>query len=130
MSYEAKEWVNGELITADKLNHMEDGIASAGGGVELFVVTFSQPEFGGAVTADKTYAEIHEALQQGKAVSGILNRVNGMLIYPLHMCEDPSGIQGFCVKPCFENGAVTKFEVKAVGILPNGDIYISDGEKQ
>ena len=129
MSYEAKEWVNGELITADKLNHMEDGIASAGG-VEPFVVTFSQSEFGGAVTADKTYAEIHEALQQGKVVSGILNRVNGMLIYPLDMCEEPSGIQGFCVKPYFENGAVTKFEVKAVSILPNGDIYVSDYEKQ
>ena len=130
MSYEKQTWACGDTITADKLNHMEDGIANAGGGVEPFVVTFSQPEFGGAVTADKTYAEIHEALQQGKAVSGILNRVNGMLIYPLDMCEDPSGIQGFCVKPYFENGAVTKFEVKAVSISPNGDIYVSDYEKQ
>jgi hypothetical protein len=130
MTYTPTEWKNGDVITAEKLNKLEDGVASAGGGVEPFVVTFSQPEFGGAVTADKTYTEIHEALQQGKVVSGILNRVNGMFIYPLHMCEEPGGIQGFCVKPYFENGAVTKFEVKTVSILPNGDIYISDCEKQ
>lgn len=32
MAYEKQTWVCGETITADKLNHMEDGIAEASGG--------------------------------------------------------------------------------------------------
>lgn len=32
MAYEKQTWVCGETITADKLNHMEDGIAQASGG--------------------------------------------------------------------------------------------------
>lgn len=31
MSYEKQTWETGEVITADKLNHMEDGIENAGG---------------------------------------------------------------------------------------------------
>lgn len=31
MSYEKQTWKNGETITAEKLNHIEDGIASIGG---------------------------------------------------------------------------------------------------
>lgn len=33
MSYEKQTWTNGDVITAEKLNHMEDGIAGAGGGI-------------------------------------------------------------------------------------------------
>lgn len=35
MAYEKQTWECGETITADKLNHMEEGISSAnsGGGV-------------------------------------------------------------------------------------------------
>ena len=32
MSYEKKTWTNGEVITAEKLNHIEDGIANANDG--------------------------------------------------------------------------------------------------
>lgn len=32
MAYEPKTWVCGETITAEALNHMEQGIANAGGG--------------------------------------------------------------------------------------------------
>lgn len=31
MAYEKHEWVCGETITAEALNHMEDGIAEGGG---------------------------------------------------------------------------------------------------
>ena len=31
MSYEKQTWVVGETITAEKLNHMEDGIAEING---------------------------------------------------------------------------------------------------
>lgn len=32
MAYEKQTWTTGEVITQEKLNHMEDGIANAGGG--------------------------------------------------------------------------------------------------
>lgn len=31
MSYEKQTWKCGDSITAEKLNHMEDGIANSGG---------------------------------------------------------------------------------------------------
>ena len=31
MSYTKQTWVDGDLITAEKLNHIEDGIANSGG---------------------------------------------------------------------------------------------------
>lgn len=44
--YEKHNWVNGEVITEDKLNHMEDGI-STGGGIYTYVEV---PLFDGEVT--------------------------------------------------------------------------------
>ena len=32
MSYEKQTWQNGDIITAEKLNHMEDGIGESGAG--------------------------------------------------------------------------------------------------
>ena len=54
MSYTKQTWNTGDVITAQKLNHMEDGIESVGG---LFVVHITQND-GGEYVADKTYAEI------------------------------------------------------------------------
>lgn len=33
MAYSKQTWTNGDVITAEKLNHMEDGIAAGGGAV-------------------------------------------------------------------------------------------------
>ena len=38
MSYEKQTWHNGDTITEQKLNHMEDGIANAGGGGGVFTI--------------------------------------------------------------------------------------------
>lgn len=64
MSYEQQNWVTGHRITAEKLNHMEDGIASAnsGGGTEPLIVH----DNGG--TLDKTWQEIHDAFVSGQNV--------------------------------------------------------------
>lgn len=40
MAYEKNIWANGDTITAEKLNHMEDGIAEGGsGGGFVFITT-------------------------------------------------------------------------------------------
>ena len=38
MAYEKNTWVTGDIITEEKLNHMEDGIAGAGGSDYLFEI--------------------------------------------------------------------------------------------
>lgn len=67
MSYTPTEWKTGDVITADKLNNMEGGIAGAGG---LFVINATNPPSGQNPSTtpelDKTYSEIKTAIQQGK----------------------------------------------------------------
>ena len=60
MAYEKQTWVTGEVITKEKLNHMEDGIANSGG------ILFLSEDGGG--TLDKTWNEINTALRNGQLV--------------------------------------------------------------
>lgn len=63
MSYTKQTWANGDVITAEKLNHIEDGIADSGGG-GAFVCTGT----GSPLELNKTYAEIKAALDAGKVI--------------------------------------------------------------
>ena len=59
MSYTKHTWVNGEIVTAAKMNNIETGIEEASSGGGAFVVT----DTGG--TLDKTWQEIHDAMMNG-----------------------------------------------------------------
>lgn len=71
MAYDRYTWVDGELITAEKLNHIEEGIAESGGcdcGFEctetteqLFSETVTTAERGEGAMALLTYSEPIEA---------------------------------------------------------------------
>lgn len=61
MAYEKQTWTTGEVITQEKLNHMEDGIANAGGGALIVNATTTTSESGTITTLDKTWQEIHDA---------------------------------------------------------------------
>ena len=70
MSYEKQTWATGDVISANKLNHMEDGITSGG----AFYVTFNgdnpattEGEFTN-VTADHTLEEAVAAYNAGQPV--------------------------------------------------------------
>lgn len=56
MSYTKQTWETGDVITDDKLNHMEDGIATGGG-----VLVVNGTIDGNTMTLDKTWQEIHDA---------------------------------------------------------------------
>ena len=73
MSYEKQTWANGDVITAEKLNHIEDGVASASG--EEYVVTFTEisGSSGGAFTSDKTATEAKAAYDAGQKVVGVIS---------------------------------------------------------
>ena len=66
MAYTPTVWKTGDVITAEKLNKAEQGIAAASDAV--FYVTFTYDELTETTTADKTMAEIEEAISAGKAV--------------------------------------------------------------
>lgn len=57
MSYTPHEWQNDELITAAKLNNIEEGIAEGGGGAVIITDNGTQ--------LDKTYAEIYNLVNSG-----------------------------------------------------------------
>lgn len=60
MAYEKQTWTNGDLITAEKLNHIEDGITQ--GGALTVIETVTEDSHGNEVrTLDKTYNEIASA---------------------------------------------------------------------
>ena len=67
MSYTPTEWKTGDVITAEKLNNMESGIA---GGQELFIIhatgIATVPGTPTTPVLDKTHEEITNAIQNGK----------------------------------------------------------------
>lgn len=84
MAYEKQTWKCGETITADKLNHMEDGIANSGGGtLEPLILRESSAD-----TLDTTFGEIKEAFNSGRPIF-FANRVespvgNGTQYAPMY----------------------------------------------
>lgn len=88
MSYDKQTWTSGEVITATKLNHMEDGIAGAGGGTSGLVTDTSG-------TLDKTWNEIGAMVSAG-ALPYLYGSVNGGYIIPL-VYYDTDGYEYFAM---------------------------------
>lgn len=88
MSYEKQTWECGEIITAEKLNHIEDGLeeASRGGGgggdvsTPLIVNASTQDNF--EWTCDTTFGEIDDAVRSGRTVLILYDRItDGWEVY-------------------------------------------------
>ena len=74
MSYEKTNWVAGDTITAEKLNNIENGIASAGGGSSdsgTMIVHQTEAEI------DKTFNELYTAFMNGTRVIIIREEADG-----------------------------------------------------
>lgn len=101
MAYTPTNWKDGDIISAEKMNKLEQGVAEGGGGVLLVNVTKggSTPIVNSAspmltagsssttFTADKTYAEVDAAVKAGKMVYLVYN---GNYI-PLTMVDEGGG---------------------------------------
>lgn len=72
MSYTPYTWQRGDVITSEKLNHIESGIESASAG-GVFWVTFSYSDETYEYSKDKTYTEIATALINNNLVLGKYN---------------------------------------------------------
>lgn len=82
MAYEKTEWKNGDIITDEKLNHMEDGIVNSNSILVLH-------ENAGAL--DKTFAEIEDAFDSGKLILVYLPNNNGRRFVTMVVCVDTFG---------------------------------------
>lgn len=90
MAYTPTEWQSGDIVTSAKLNKIENGIASAGGGGVMYVTITDEVVEGETVySADKTVDEIITAVNSGKDVRAIFA---GVYCYLLDCVED-SGIK-------------------------------------
>ncbi len=71
MSYEKQTWAYKDEITAEKLNHMEEGISSAGGGTEPLIVRYGDyREVDGSMIQflDTTFGDIINAVYENRNV--------------------------------------------------------------
>ena len=66
MSYVKQTWITNDVITAEKLNHMENGIEAAA--VDPFIVNLTPTEEDFSGVMDKTCAEITAAYEAGKDI--------------------------------------------------------------
>ena len=103
MAYEKQTWQTGDVITQEKLNHMEDGIAGAGGDVVIIDAkavlndtTWEVTEFG------SSYNELKELILAKKYIVVRLEREEPYAPYAklafLHLdsinqAEFPSGVE-------------------------------------
>ena len=72
MAYEKQTWVNGDVITAEALNHMEQGITEASsGGTDDYLVNITYDSSQGTFIADKTIDEMNTAYEAGKSVKAV-----------------------------------------------------------
>jgi hypothetical protein len=77
MSYTKHTWADGELVTAAKMNNIENGIEEASSGGGVLVVHVNEND-----TFDKTWQEVHDAFSAGVTViavnqSGLQNLIVG-----------------------------------------------------
>ena len=105
MSYEKTTWETGDIVTAEKLNNIENGIENAGGG-STFVVNVEFEVSG--LTCDKTWAEILNAGTNGESIIFVLKGTNEVqYFYPSHIFKD--GKDFIVATVSVDNNGVNRF---------------------
>lgn len=79
--YTTTNWQDGDVITAAKLNKLEDGLKNAE--CKVFAVNVAYDPDGGIYTPDKTFAEVHALLFEGYIPLYDVNAIGtGRIIFP------------------------------------------------
>ena len=95
MAYEKQTWQTGDIITANRLNHMEDGIAD-GGGVQLPIVhIYETPEMTTTVRLDESFSDLAamvDGYSGGKDALAYISPVSNILeTYIVHISGVSTG---------------------------------------
>ena len=130
MSYTKQTWATGDTVTADKLNHMEDGIDSAGGAsydlvIELDDNNVGSAESGEVISGTFTACET-KALTNTQPLNVLVYGVNGNS--PDYPYTTTFGI----VNVVYDNYAYDEDEhyiamyVSQLNLNNNGDLNVRD----
>lgn len=65
MSYEKTTWQNGDVITAEKLNNLENGVEAAEGGTAAPIMVIELLDTPGGFRFNKTFKEVFQHVQSG-----------------------------------------------------------------
>lgn len=76
MPYTKQIWVDGDIVTAEKMNHIEEGVGNGG----VFFVEFSTAPNTDEPKSDKTYREITQAIDNNQFVVAYSKGLNGSYI--------------------------------------------------
>lgn len=68
MSYTPTEWHSGDIVTSEKMNKLEQGVAAAGGGGGVFYVTKVIAGDEDPIILNKTWKEIRDAAQSSLVI--------------------------------------------------------------
>lgn len=116
MAYTKQTWACGDEITAEKLNHIEDGIAEGGSG--KFVVTIDND------TADHTFAEIKQAYDNGMVIE-VVELVSGIdYVYQL-LAIDSSAVSFSNVFTDGSDVEVTQFTIDDTGTVTKSFVTLT-----
>ena len=139
MSYTKQTWANGDTITAEKLNHMEDGIAASGGGggggAALIVnasVSLDAETMSFVVdTIDKTYADVTNAYSSGGIVIANVTLLGRVQQIPLTTIDEPNNLVRFYLAaPNIDGATLTISSISGMQLemASNGENSFEYGE--
>lgn len=129
MAYEKQTWANGDLITAEKLNHMEDGIDEN----SVFVVEYDED----ASESSATFEETLSAYNNGKTLVAIIHKNSAgsqehRILWDVKL-SGPSypGINTIyftCIEPVFQAGFDAMMGVM-LDFQSDGSVFLKKGFK-
>lgn len=136
MTYEKQNFQDGQVLTAEQLNHMEDGIANAGGGSGgVLFANFQINWDDSTATSDVSAEQVYNAFTSGRYVVGRgvpidENTLN--LVYDLFVAESYEDAKGVHHRATFSNCEIitegTKISFYPVTIVLEDDtVQFIDG---
>lgn len=97
MSYTPTNWVNGDIITAEKLNKMEQGIAAN----TMVVTANTDPNTRITGPFDATWQQIYDALKAGVSVVCYVEfDTNNLIVYTptvMQYIDNLNGLTGYAI---------------------------------
>lgn len=129
MAYTPTEWKTGDVITAPKLNNIEQGIVNGG---DLFVITATNvatrtnPQ--AQPTLDKTFLEIADAIKTGKVVVLKVTDETEILFFVTEAMVISNNSEIFNVLFSYNNVSISaqnKWHVAHIGITIASDMTSS-----
>ena len=100
MSYIKQEWTTGDKITAEKLNHMEDGIENASSGSSELLLYWKEDQYGHTFFLDEECTNVafttknnlesdSQAIQEFNNITTLINNYDSVYVSKIEDYDGP-----------------------------------------